>query len=99
MVVILMGGFNLNGFKPYIAIDKSVYFTDGVEEVNICTFEGNGLAQKVSSLLNNAYHAAYQDGLNAALSEQHKELLDKILALTIENDRNKKMMDLKGGDR
>jgi hypothetical protein len=73
--------------KPYYAVDKIIYFTDRVEEVLVYTFDRADTAKTMSELLNNAYNAAYQDGLNTSLNEHYKEILDKMLSLSIENSR------------
>lgn len=80
-----------NKFKPYVAVEKSIYFTDGVEEVIICTFGNDDIAKTVSALLNDAYNGAYQDGLNASLNDKYKELVDKIISLSIQNSRLKNL--------
>ncbi|MFD2881088.1 hypothetical protein ACFTAO_42725 [Paenibacillus rhizoplanae] len=77
--------------KPYYTVDKTIYFTDKVEAVSIHTFDQDDTAKATCELLNSGYDAAYQDGLNASLSEHHKELLNKLLLLTIENSRLKKI--------
>ncbi|MEK5034925.1 hypothetical protein MKY96_26070 [Paenibacillus sp. FSL R7-0302] len=83
-----------NPTKPYYAVDKTIYFTDRVEEVLIYTFDEDDTAGTICELLNSAYDSAYQDGLNASLSRHHKELLDKLLLLTMENSRMKNLMKM-----
>lgn len=80
--------------KPYFAVNKTVYFTDRIEEVVIYTDEREDVAERISDLLNDTYIAAYQDGLNASLDEQYNELLNKVQSLFIENLRLKRQLDL-----
>ncbi|WP_379134416.1 hypothetical protein [Paenibacillus sp. sgz500958] len=80
--------------KPYYAVDKTIYFTDGVEEVLIYTVDQDDAVEAICELLNSAYDSAYQDGLNASLSGHHKELLDKLLMLTMENSRLKSLIKM-----
>lgn len=51
-------------------------------------------AETVSILLNDAYDGAYQDGLNASVKEKYKELIDKIISLSIQNSRLKNLLNL-----
>ncbi|WP_145410818.1 hypothetical protein [Paenibacillus xylanexedens] len=76
-------------FNPYFASDNYVYFTDGTEEIIIHEFDSHIGANMVSILLNEAYNHAYQDGLNASISTNYKELVNKILFLSIENRKLK----------
>jgi hypothetical protein len=80
--------------KLYTAVDKQILFSDGVEEVIVYVFENDYIAETVSILLNDAYSAAYQDGLNASLNEQYKELSNKVLTLSIQNLRLKTLLNI-----
>lgn len=54
------------------------------------TFDQENIAGAMSNLLNEAYNAAYQDGLNDSTKEQYKELVEQVKSLSIENLRLKK---------
>lgn len=81
-------------FKPYFSIDKYVYFTDGTEEIIIHEFDSHIRADLVSALLNDAYNHAYQDGLNASISANCKELVNKVMSLSVENKKLKEQLKL-----
>lgn len=81
-------------FKPFIAVDMSIYFTDGAEEVIVYTFDRDDIAETVSSLLNDAYNGAYQDGLSASLNERYKELVDNNISLSIQNSKLKSLLKI-----
>ncbi|MBW4677805.1 MAG: hypothetical protein KME52_28555 [Desmonostoc geniculatum HA4340-LM1] len=66
----------LNEF-PYYDFEKSVFFTDGVEEILVQKFDHKNTAKNVSTLLNKVYGQGYQDGLNASLNGKYKELVDQ----------------------
>ncbi len=83
-----------NKFKPYIIVDATIFFTDGVEEILIYTFDHVAIAETVSILLNDAYNTAYQDGLTASLNEQYKELIDKNISLSIQNSKLKNLLNI-----
>ncbi|MNC14337.1 hypothetical protein D3C76_323640 [compost metagenome] len=85
-----------NRIKPYYSVDKTIYFTDHVEEVIICTVERNDIADMICTLLNDAYKAAYEDGLNASLNDQYVDLNKKLMSLSIENTRLKKILNMTG---
>lgn len=78
-------------YKPYYVVDKSIYFTDKTEEVIVHTFDQENIAGVISNLLNEAYNAAYQDGLSDSTNEQYKELIDQVKSLSIENLRLKRL--------
>jgi hypothetical protein len=71
--------------NPYITNGASIYMTDGAAEVLIETFHDCAIAEVVCKLLNDTYKDAYQDGMNASLHEKHRELVDKVTSLTIQN--------------
>lgn len=83
-----------NQFKPYFAVDNIVYFTDRVEEVIIYKSDQREIAVIISTLLNDAYNTAYQDGLSSSLNNQYKELIQKTITLSIENSRLKKRLNI-----
>lgn len=80
--------------NPYFVVDETIYFTDRVEEVFVLKAEGGTQANAISNLLNEAYNAAYQDGLAASLSEVSRELNHKLITLSIENTRLKKLLKM-----
>lgn len=84
-----------NQFKPYYTVDNIVYFTDRVEEVVIYKSDQREIAIIISTLLNDAYNTAYQDGLSSSLNNQHKDLIQKTIMLSIENSRLKKLLNIK----
>lgn len=81
-------------WEPYFVVNETVYFTDRIEEVIVFEDERREVAEKICSLLNDTYNAAYQDGLNASLNEQHKGLMSKVRSLSIENWQLKNKLKL-----
>lgn len=85
-------------YKPYVVVETSVYFTDGVAEELIYTFDSNDIAETVSILLNDAYNGAYEDGLNTSLNEKYNKLVDEITSLSMHNIQLKHQLN-QGKDR
>lgn len=71
----------------YLASGTSVYMSDGVAEALIHTFEDAGTAEIVALLLNEAYLGAYQDGRSAAFADSHPDIMNKLISLSIRNQR------------
>ncbi|CAM4518947.1 hypothetical protein [Paenibacillus typhae] len=80
--------------KPYFIVNEKIYFTDRVEEVFVFKAESGKQADAIGNLLNEAYKAAYQDGLAASLSEESRELNHTLITLSIENTRLKKLLKM-----
>ncbi|MGZ0041359.1 hypothetical protein [Paenibacillus ottowii] len=80
-------------YVPYFIVGMSIYFSDGVEEVFIYSFEREDMTKKVCNMLNGAYNKAYQDGLYVSLDENYKELIEHIKFLTFENLRLKRLLN------
>lgn len=80
--------------KPYITVDKNVYFTDGTEEIIVYEFDSYNQADVVSTLLNDAYNHAYHDGQNASINTNYKELIKMVISLSIENRKLKEKLKL-----
>ncbi|NOU80343.1 hypothetical protein GC101_15845 [Paenibacillus sp. LMG 31459] len=79
---------------PYFVVDQTIYFSDRVEEVIIFKAPSSELADTINTLLNETYSAAYRDGLVASQSEESREINHKLITLSIENTRLKKLLKM-----